>query len=301
VAIAMAELVAHGFGYNGFTRSSAVYPSTPIVARLTGESVPARVLNLDGTFWANSAMTHGIQVTGGLDDLVPIGQRRFIERGMSALVQAEDHHVVLDWGQRLLDLMSVGYVTSSRAVVHGPRGAELPLELQDGPARLYRNNTALPRAFAASSVVQATARNAEDKVFSPAFDPHQAVVLEESPPLGLSGAAPVQPVAIVSYTPDRVELAPELLSPSVVVLADSYDPDWRVTIDGQPAPLLRANARFRGVVVPAGAHRVVFSYQPPLVGYSALISVTTLVGCVVWAFARRSSARWRLSPAYRRT
>jgi hypothetical protein len=286
-AIAMAELVAHGFGYNGFTPAPAAYPSTPIVARLTSHTAPARVLNLDGTFWANSAMTHGIQVTGGMDDLVPIGQRRFIERGMSAIVQAEDRQVVLDWGQRLLDLMSVGYVTSSRAVVSGPRGAELPLELQDGPARLYRNVTALPRAYAASAVVQATERNAEDRVFSPAFDPHQAVVLEEAPPPGLPGAAPVQPVAIVSYTPDRVELAPQLPSPAVVVLADSYDSDWRVTIDGQPARLLRANARFRGVAVPAGAHRVVFSYQPRLVAYSALISVATLVGCLVWVIARR--------------
>ena len=290
-AIAMAELVAHGFGYNGFTPASAVYPSTPIVARLTGESAPARVLNLDGTFWANSAMTHGIQVTGGMDDLVPIEQRRFVERGMSAIVQAEDRQVVLDWGQRLLDLMSVGYVTSSRVVVNAPRGVEWPLELRDGSARLYRNATALPRAYAASSVVQATARTAEDIVFGPAFDPHQAVVLEEAPPPGLPGAAPVRPVAIVSYTPDRVELAPEQPAPSVVVLADSYDPDWRVTIDGQPARLLRANARFRGVFVPAGAHRVVFSYQPPLVGYSALISVTTLVVCLVLVFAKRGSKR----------
>jgi hypothetical protein len=180
-------------------------------------------------------------------------------------------------------------------VVNGPRGAELPLELQDGPARLYRNATALPRAFAASSVVQATEWNAEDKVFSPAFDPHQAVVLEEAPPQGPSGAAAVRPVAIVSYTPDRVELAPELSSPAVVVLADSYDPDWRVTIDGQPARLLRANARFRGVVVPAGAHRVVFSYQPPLVAYSALISLATLVGCLVWALVKHGSKRGRFS------
>jgi hypothetical protein len=195
--------------------------------------------------------------------------------------------VVLDWGQRLLDLMSVGYVTSSRMVVNGPRGAELPLELQDGAARLYRNDTALPRAFAASAVVQANERNAEDRAFSPTFDPHKAVVLEEAPPPGLPGAAPVRPVAILSYTPDRVELAPELPSPSVVVLADSYDPDWRVTIDGQPTRLLRANARFRGVFVPAGAHRVVFSYQPPLVGYSALISVATLAGCLICLFVKR--------------
>ena len=95
------------------------------------------------------------------------------------------------------------------------------------------------------------------------------------------------PVAVVSYTPNRVELAPDLRAASIVVLADSYDPDWRVTIDGQEARLLRANGMFRGVVVPAGAHRVVFSYRPRLVAYGALASGATLLGCIAWVVGAR--------------
>jgi hypothetical protein len=304
VTLALAELIGNGFGFNGFTPPAAVYPRTALIARLgacgerpatcdaqTGTTRPApfRVLNLDGTFWANSAMTHGIQVTGGLDDLAPAVQRPFLARGMAGVVQVGDRQIALDWGRRLMDIMNVRYIVSSRVVADGPRGAALPLEMQDGEARLYRNDSALPRAYAATSVVQASGRGAEDAVFSAAFDPHRSVVLEEAPPAGLSNLpAPVTPVAVVSYTPDRVELAPDLRAASIVVLADSYDPDWHVTIDGQEARLLRANGMLRGILVPAGAHRVVFSYEPRLVLYGALASVATLLGCAAWVIG----ARW---------
>ena len=58
-------------------------------------------------------------------------------------------------------------------------------------------------------------------------------------------------------------------------------------MDGRIARLLRANARFRGVAVPAGAHSVVFSYRPRLVEYGALASAATLLGCLGWVFIGR--------------
>ena len=311
VAIAVSELVVYGFGYNGFTPPDAIYPPTAAIARLQRDPALFRVLNLDGALWANSAMTHGLQVTGGLDDLVPANQQRFLKRGMAGIVQVEERQVVLDWGQRLMDLMNARYVLSSRAVVRGPNGPAFPLELRDGDVRVYRNDAALPRAYAAMAVVQATARTAEDAVFDPQFDPQQAVVVEEPPPPGLQRFRPwpapsqaqrgtllakpgsarrgvgarvaVTPVPIVEYTPNRVVLAPHLPAPAVVVLADSYDPDWQVTVDGRPARLLRANAMFRGVVVPAGAHRVVFSYRPRMVGWGLAASGAALAGCLLLA------------------
>ncbi|MBL9172383.1 MAG: YfhO family protein, partial [Verrucomicrobiales bacterium] len=42
-----------------------------------------------------------------------------------------------------------------------------------------------------------------------------------------------------------------------------WDPDWRAWVDGQAAPVLRANHLMRAVSVPAGDHRVEFRYQPP--------------------------------------
>ena len=46
------------------------------------------------------------------------------------------------------------------------------------------------------------------------------------------------------------------------MLADSYFPGWQATVDGEPVEIHPANHLFRGVIVPAGQHRVRFAYRP---------------------------------------
>ena len=69
-------------------------------------------------------------------------------------------------------------------------------------------------------------------------------------------------VVIISDRPEQVRLRAQLDSAAIVVLADSIYPDWKVTIGGHPATILRANHNFRGLVVPAGNHILEFNYDP---------------------------------------
>jgi hypothetical protein len=48
---------------------------------------------------------------------------------------------------------------------------------------------------------------------------------------------------------------------ALLVLADPWYPGWRAYVDGRPQKLLRVNHAFRGVRVPAGAHRVEFRFE----------------------------------------
>ena len=60
------------------------------------------------------------------------------------------------------------------------------------------------------------------------------------------------------------------------------------TVDDAPAPILATNHLFRGVAVPAGTHRVRFTYGPATIPAGQLVSVVG-VGVLVWlARARRS-------------
>ncbi|MBK8027780.1 MAG: YfhO family protein [Chloroflexi bacterium] len=77
-------------------------------------------------------------------------------------------------------------------------------------------------------------------------------------PTGLSPAS----VGFVSYLPERIELRVETDAPGLLLLADAYYPGWTATVDGQPAPVYRADVMFRAVPVPAGSHEVVFDYRP---------------------------------------
>ena len=82
---------------------------------------------------------------------------------------------------------------------------------------------------------------------------------------GFSSRTPVGPsesVSVVKYEPQRVELRAVLERPGLVILADTVLSGLALTIDGQPAPIFRANRMMRGAAVPAGEHVLVYTYEP---------------------------------------
>ncbi len=115
------------------------------------------------------------------------------------------------------------------------------------------------------------------------FDLRTGALIETDQPERLRGylaRRPVEPgesVAVVSHGPQRVELTAVLNHPGVVVLADTYFPGWRLTIDGTPAPIFRANRLMRGAPVPAGRHTLVYSFEPMSFRIGGLISTAGVV------------------------
>jgi hypothetical protein len=99
-------------------------------------------------------------------------------------------------------------------------------------------------------------------------------------------------IDMAKSNPQRVELTAVLKRPGLVILADVLYPGWKLTIDEAPVPILRANRLMRGAPVPAGTHRLVYSYDPPSFRIGAFVSLASLVallGLAVWA--RRQPAR----------
>jgi len=121
---------------------------------------------------------------------------------------------------------------------------------------------------------------------SPGFDPTRTVLVSDPIPpndVGTTNTAPGT-VDFTSYSPKDIRLRAKATGPSVLLLNDRYDPNWRVTLDGKPAALLRCNYLMRGVQVPAGEHEVHFVFAPPLTGlYVSLAAVAVgilLIGVV---------------------
>ena len=75
-------------------------------------------------------------------------------------------------------------------------------------------------------------------------------------------------VEIVKDEPERVELQVELSQKGLVVLADQFEPGWRLLVESNASrvfrrePIQRTNLIMRGVFLSAGTHRLVFQYQP---------------------------------------
>ncbi len=68
-------------------------------------------------------------------------------------------------------------------------------------------------------------------------------------------------VTIASYLSRHVVLQASAVAPSVLLLNDRFDPNWKVSVDGVPVKLLRCNYLMRGVHLEPGAHRVEFDFS----------------------------------------
>ena len=103
--------------------------------------------------------------------------------------------------------------------------------------------------------------------------------------------------ALVVDNPERIIVETDATRPGILVLTDTFYPGWRVTVDDTPADLLRANYLFRGVYVPAGVHRIEFTYHPAPFQRGLLVSslaLAVVLGTLVWPPVRRA---WRSNRA----
>lgn len=163
---------------------------------------------------------------------------------------------------------------------------------------LYETPYALPRAFVvAGERVEPSASRHQDLMFSLEFDPASSVLLLEAPPpaAGDSRGARDEGAAIVEDGASRVAVdASTGENGGYLVLSDSHDPDWRATVDGEPARVLLANGNFRAVRLAPGAHRVVFEYRPRALVTGLWVTLTAAVLLGAWvAVARRRAGRER--------
>ncbi len=66
--------------------------------------------------------------------------------------------------------------------------------------------------------------------------------------------------------------------PSTLVRRETWLAGWSAQVDGHPTAIRRVDGLFQAVTVPAGSHRVTFSFTPPGMGW-ALTGL--LCGCVL--------------------
>jgi len=133
---------------------------------------------------------------------------------------------------------------------------------------------------------------------APAFDPQQTVLLANPlvvPDAGRGTNQNSGSVEFAGYMSKDIVFHTQADAPSVLLLNDAYDPEWKVLVDGRPAPLLRCNFIMRGAPVPAGTHTVEFKYEISnhslYVSISAIAAGILLCGCLYfWERRQRREA-----------
>jgi O-antigen/teichoic acid export membrane protein len=200
----------------------------------------------------------------------------------------------------LLDLLNVRYIFTQDEI-ESPKYSLI----YAGEIRIYRNETALPRAF--TQPLRQTITVPDFGAAVQQYDPRRYVLLEQpgaqAPP---EVPAPAWPSSVedVAYSPSEVFVTASVEEPAWLVLADSYFPGWRAyarpaggpETDEQPLTIALVNGNFRGVQLPAGHWTVRFKYSPDsvkvggIVSFTAGVTLVFLVGVFAWRYFYRESA-----------
>jgi Bacterial membrane protein YfhO len=294
VALACADLFRAGAGFNpAISTDVATLPSTPAIRYLQGRR-PARFVAFDRGLAPNQAMRYGLYDARNYD--FPIEKRydviwrRYVfplpyQPGAPQWVLT-----VTPAALRVLGLLGVSDVmvppdeaAYARRIGIPTRdlglgGLRVGYEGPDG--RIYRNPRALPRAFVVHSQRVVDGSDAALRAVGDPSGPDLArVAVSESPLPGLAtaGAPAPSPARILSYEPRRVVVETSARRPGLAVLSDVAYPGWKATVNGRESPIRRVDYLVRGVSVPAGRSRVVFSYEPASFTVGAWLSGAALV------------------------
>jgi hypothetical protein len=219
-----------------------------------------------GFHWPNASIPHHLENTLG-NNPVRLGI-------YTRATGAEDHAALPDqrkfsplmpsYRSPLADLLGLRYIVTGAPIETIDKlatPATFPLAHRTKDAWIYENDRVLPRVLFASRAVPADFEALLETGAWPDVDFRSTVLIEgaprDAPPQRLPGTA-----TITTYANTHVAIDADSQDGGYVVLNDVWHPWWRAEIDGQPAPIIRANVLFRAVAVPRGRHRITFTFRP---------------------------------------
>ncbi len=241
-----------------------------MAARTTGAHRPrVEIVGLGGP-WQNAAMVYGLEATNGYNPLRIGAYDRLVSPGESPYIVQHRHFPASfpAYDSDLARVLGLEYVVLDRPIElmpHLARWRTRDIVLAGPRVWIYRLPAVAPRVALAGSVRIADADIFIDGGRYPTGLGSSEVMVDDDDDLRQTYAQVLrQPgrAEIVSWRPDRIEIAVETAVNTVLTLHESWYPGWEVEVDGQRMPLLRTDVLFRGVEVPAGAKRVIFTYRP---------------------------------------
>ncbi|MBI3848307.1 MAG: YfhO family protein [Planctomycetes bacterium] len=144
-------------------------------------------------------------------------------------------------------------------VVFGPDTMLEPVAA--GDASVYQNRAVMPRAFLVDrAIAVASSEDAIERASDAGVDLATTAFVEAAAAAGSGAAGRV--LSVKRTRPDRFDVEVEATRDALLVTSETFYPGWDVTIDREPATIVRADGAFRAVWVKAGHHRVRFDYRP---------------------------------------
>ena len=293
IALAAFDMLRFATKWQPFDPNTLVYPSVPVLNGFKQIEGYNRVLgNLD----AGTGVYYHLPSVEGYDALYIRRYGQLIASMTDGKLQDSYRSVVsfIKNNQntaQMVKLLNITYIVHKKSddfvgwtFPYWDYPGQFNQIFEDSSYRIFKNTNALPHAFVASNfTVVPDDQKKITTILSKSFNPAHTVILGKNPGFTAS-ASNSGSATITSYSPNRVSITAETQNKSVLVLLDNNYPGWKATIDGKQTPILTANYSFRGVVLPSGTHKIVFSFEPLSFITGVWLAITGIVGIIVGFF-----------------
>jgi len=112
------------------------------------------------------------------------------------------------------------------------------------------------------------------------IDYFQTAIVEQELPFPLGTERDRDSISIKYYAPNVVQYSVRCSSPALAVLSEIFYPAWNAYVDGERAPLMRANYCLRAVPLRAGEHILELRYESATFATGALVTTASLAAAV---------------------
>lgn len=169
--------------------------------------------------------------------------------------------------QLVWNMLGVKYIITDRAAQAQPTFSS------SSGAFVYKNTTALPRAWFVDSVrVEPNGRTILENMRDQTFDPSVTAFVEK-PISGTFAADSAASATVVGKSNQLLALKTTSTQSGFMVVGEVFYPEWHAYIDGKEVEIHKTNYLLRGVVVPAGTHTVEFRFASPAFENGRTISI----------------------------
>ncbi len=231
----------------------------------------------------NTAITFGVATVPGYDAAIPPAVADLWTAGRKM-------------GQAVLRALAVRYAIMPVDPRAPERRAGLePLVDPVGGTRLYRVPGALPRVYLAGRAEVSHDDLTLTRLLEPAVVSGDLALLAPDPaaPTLSTNAARAGSCTLVQFSNVALTVRCHAERPAIAVIVEQHDRGWSATVDGRPAPLLRANLLLRGVALDTGHHTIALSYAARGLRLGVGLSLLSMALCLILLAVATVQARRR--------
>lgn len=256
----VADVFRFGWKFTPFTPQSYFFPETKIISYLKMQPKPFRVMSLDDRILPpNVSGYFGIETIEGYDPIAPRAYESVLSvtDGLTPDGGVREYNRIYTMhniDSSVLPLWNVRYVLA----LSDYDRPFLRLIMKEGETRLYEYTNALPRVYLAQDIRvvkrPADALAIPSSLIAPGIWSGYVNILS----LPLPSTATVD---TLSYSPGRMELRVVSDNLRLLVFSERYDTRWKAYVSDKKYQVFPVNYYFSGVIVPAGTHNVILTYQ----------------------------------------